>query len=94
MLLLFRVVKSEMLATRLDEERRLEVALNEALAEHGRASAKLVQGRRTLPKNEYLMVQREAEIARLGSEAARTALESFRAIKTAVAFAGDNAGKP
>jgi len=46
--------------------------------------AKLADARRSLPKAEYLMVQREAEIAWLGAEAARVALESMRALKKAV----------
>ena len=62
----------------------MEAAYCEAAEEHSRAVAKLADARRSLPKAEYLMVQREAEIAWLGAEAARVALESMRALKKAV----------
>lgn len=75
--------KSEELPTRIDEEQRLEAVYREAAAEHSRAVAKLADARRSMPKAEYLKVQREAEIAWIGSEAARRALESLRAWKKA-----------
>jgi hypothetical protein len=71
------------LATQNDEERRLETAYSEAAEEYSRAVSKLADARRSLPKAEYLKVQREAEIARLGSEAALMALETLRAGKAA-----------
>ena len=76
--------KSEGLSTQIEDELRLEAAYCEAAAEHSRAVAKLADARRSRPKAEYLMVQLEAEIAWLGAEAARAALESMRALKKAV----------
>jgi hypothetical protein len=77
------VFKSEGLSIRIEDEQRLEAAYWKAAAEHSRAVAKLADARRSLPKAEYLKVRREVEIAWLGVEAARVALESLRTLKKA-----------